>query len=235
MRQQQSPIGGYQDSAACLARRVLGCLRGVESPPVLAAHVGEAPEPAVALAAVRILGPDALAPALLGGGPLHPDDAEVVEQALAASVSPADVSGAPGTGAWLLAWHDWALARGADRLPAAGAVVMPRVPQDQEDAGWGRWSGLMGQLAALALPGLTSAVHEAARDVPLVLSRGAVRAVLRQDYATAARITRWLAWLHTCGVDVPLDLKPLVDHVGLMGVGDRLALDTAIARLLIAP
>ncbi|MYV57584.1 hypothetical protein GT042_34750, partial [Streptomyces sp. SID3212] len=59
------------------------------------------------------------------------------------------------------------------------------------------------------------------------------RAVLRRDYPTAARITRWLAWLHADGVPLALDPAPLVEHIEVMAGGDRLALDTAIAHRLI--
>jgi hypothetical protein len=91
----------------------------------------------------------------------------------------------------------------------------------------------MGQLSSLALPGLASPVHEAARGGVLGLARGATRAMLRRDFPTAARITRWLAWLAAQGTRLPLDPAPLTAHLGLVGGGDRLALDVAIARRLL--
>ncbi len=65
-------------------------------------------------------------------------------------------------------------------------------------------------------------------------SRAAPRAVLRRDFPTAARITRWLALLSAEGVPVPFDPVPLVEHLRLYGGGPRLALDVAIAGRLLA-
>ncbi|MFI0262456.1 hypothetical protein ACH4OW_25835 [Streptomyces sp. NPDC017056] len=99
--------------------------------------------------------------------------------------------------------------------------------------GWVPWSIRMGKLASLALPGLDGPVHAAARSGVLALARGATRATLRRDFPTAARITRWLAWLHAEGVPVPFDPVPLTEHTTLLGGSDRAALDTAIARRLL--
>jgi hypothetical protein len=93
----------------------------------------------------------------------------------------------------------------------------------------------MGQLSPLALPGLDGPVHAAARRAPLALARGASRAVLRRDFPTAMRITRWLALLAAEGVRLPLDPAPLVEHLRLLGGGPRLALDAAIAGRLLVP
>lgn len=101
------------------------------------------------------------------------------------------------------------------------------------DTDWQRWSVRMGQLSPLALPGLDGPVHSAARAAPLALARGATRAVLRRDFPTAARITRWLALLGAEGVALPLDPVPLLAHLRLHGGGPRLALDVAIARRLL--
>ncbi|MGW6275525.1 hypothetical protein [Streptomyces sp. NPDC055060] len=110
---------------------------------------------------------------------------------------------------------------------ATGTVPEPGTP-------WQAWSVRMGQLSPLALPGLDGPVHDAARAAPLALARGATRAVLRRDFSTAARITRWLALLTAEGVRLPLDPLPLVEHLGLHGGGPRLALDVAISRRLLA-
>ncbi|MFI6642596.1 hypothetical protein [Streptomyces sp. NPDC050504] len=105
---------------------------------------------------------------------------------------------------------------------------------DGPGAPWQVWSVRMGQLSPLALPGLDGPVHGAARSAPLALARGATRAVLRRDFPTAARITRWLALLAADGVPLPLDPVPLVEHLRLHGGGPRLGLDVAIARRLLA-
>ncbi|MFF8883149.1 hypothetical protein [Streptomyces flaveolus] len=57
--------------------------------------------------------------------------------------------------------------------------------------------------------------------------------MLRKDYVTAARITRWLAWLAAQGVALDLDMRLLNEDIALRGGGERCVLDVAIAcRLL---
>ncbi|MCL7378192.1 hypothetical protein [Streptomyces sp. 35G-GA-8] len=235
----------YQESAAGLARRALGALRGAEGTAVVAAHVESARDPGAALAAIRILGADTFAPVVLAGAPLHPEDAAAITLAFSA-LPPAREAPPPPPGGpespWLMAWRDWGtvtlltVLTGSDnrRLTAP----RPACPADDapadDAAGWAAWAVRMGQLSTLALPGLDGPVHDAARRSPLALARGATRAVLRRDYPTAARIARWLAWLRSDGARLPLDAAPLVEHVGLFVGGDRPALDTAISRRLIA-
>ncbi|MFC9428825.1 hypothetical protein [Streptomyces sp. NPDC056987] len=243
----------YQEAAAGLARRALGALRGAGGTAMVAEHVESAPDPGAALAAIRILGADTLAPALLAGAPVHPRDAEAVTLAFGALPPARDGTPPPPAGPagpWLMAWRDWGTltllavlsdqagggrARGLDGRPAAVRPAPPPPAGPAADGGdaWAAWSVTMGQLATLALPGLDGPVHDAARSSPLGLARGATRAVLRRDYPTAARIVRWLAWLHSEGVRIPLDPAPLVEHISLLAGGDRLALDTAIAGRLL--
>ncbi|EPH41515.1 hypothetical protein ABT390_22720 [Streptomyces aurantiacus] len=164
---------------------------------------------------------------------------------------------------WVAAWRDWATAALLARLAGTAGLLAPRpsgapVLTDRADSAaadadsgsegfpetgasgasdtdWQHWSVRMGQLSPLALPALDGPVHAAARAAPLALARGATRAVLRRDFPTAARITRWLALLHAEGVRLPLDPVPLVEHLRLHGGGPRLALDVAIARCLLGP
>ncbi|MFE2638077.1 hypothetical protein ACFXKF_25370 [Streptomyces scopuliridis] len=235
----------YQESAAGLARRALGALRSTEGTAMVAAHVESAQDPGAALAAIRILGADTFAPVVLAGAPLHPEDAEAIALAFSALPPTRDVPPPPPAGPegpWLMAWRDWGtvtlltVLTGSDR--ARLTAPRPAHPADaapaDDAAGWAEWSVRMGQLCTLALPGLDGPVHDAARRSPLALARGATRAVLRRDYPTAARIARWLAWLRSDGVRLPLDAGPLVEHIGLLAGGDRPALDTAISRRLIA-
>jgi len=92
----------------------------------------------------------------------------------------------------------------------------------------------MAQLSTLALPGLDSAVHEAARQGAVPLARGTCWAILRRDYALAARLGRWLALVHGQGAAVPLDPAPLLDHLLLFGgVEARTVLEAEIARHLL--
>ncbi|MFH8981686.1 hypothetical protein [Streptomyces varsoviensis] len=271
----------------------------------------DAADAAVALAAVRLLGADVLAPYALTGAPLPFGEAEAVRLALDALPPVQPPPAAPPAGdeqTWVLAWSDWGLVTllGATDPAAANPTVrtnptirtnptartdptaapdhaipdhaapgqapdhaaphlvtpadslplqpphpqgpplcddsaprhLPPTADDGPDGpvreGWAPWSVRLGRLASLALPGLDGPVHEAARAGALGLARGASRATLRRDFATAARITRWLAWLQADGVALPLDPAPLTNYIRLAGGdGGRLALDTAIARRLL--
>ncbi|KAA6223496.1 hypothetical protein CP973_17590 [Streptomyces albofaciens JCM 4342] len=217
-------------------------------------------DPAVALGAVRVLGADVLAPYVLTGLPPSEGETAAVGLALGA-LPPADPPPpAPPEGpeqAWTVSWIGWGLATALSRLGSAASPASPaplppappwcddsaprRLPVSPADGGsggparegWVPWSIRMGQLASLALPGLDGPVHAAARSGVLGLARGATRATLRRDFPTAARITRWLAWLHADGARLPLDPALLTEYTGLVGGGGRTALDTAIARRLL--
>ncbi|UCM86673.1 hypothetical protein [Streptomyces marincola] len=223
-----------------MAHRVLDTLRGVEGTAPLADFVDGAADPKAALAAVRVVGADTLAPQALAGGAPHPRDTAILAQA--ATVFPAPVhSPAPPEGSaenWAVAWRDWATARLLERhadggpephtpQPATGPALAPK-------GSWQSWNVLMAQLAPLSLPGVEGPVSEAARRHPVSLARGVTRAMLRRDYPTAARLARWTAALHRDRVPLPIDPVPLVEHLGLhAGGGPRLALDLAIARALL--
>ncbi|MEU3726683.1 hypothetical protein [Streptomyces sp. NPDC031705] len=58
--------------------------------------------------------------------------------------------------------------------------------------------------------------------------------MLRRDYRTAARLTRWLAWLHHTRTPVALEIAPLLTRLKQVG-GDsaRTALDLAVAEHLV--
>ncbi|WJV44247.1 hypothetical protein [Streptomyces flavofungini] len=214
---------------------------------MVAEHVERADDPKAALAAIRVVGADTFAPHLLGDAVLHPQDAAAVTQSFALFPPPVNTPDAPPAGAaepWLVAWRDWATATLLARLTGAeagtalaprptGAPVLTDDDSDRSDTDWQRWSVRMGQLSPLALPGLEGPVHTAARAAPLALARGATRAVLRRDFPTAARITRWLALLGAEGTRLPLDPVPLLEHLRLHGGGPRLGLDVAIARRLL--
>ncbi|MFF5106924.1 hypothetical protein [Streptomyces sp. NPDC000134] len=202
-----------------------------------------------------MLGADVLAGYFLTGRPPVPEEWAAVQRCLSALPPAPQPPPAPPAGAepsWLRAWVDWGLATVLDRLGPATAArppmpvplppprCVPSAPRrrtagpGQAGEGWVPWSLRMGRLASLALPGLDSVLHEAARSAPLALARGAARAVLRRDYATAARITRWLAWLEAEGAAPLVDASLLVREITLRGPEDsRCALDVAIARHLL--
>ncbi|KUJ69991.1 hypothetical protein ACZ90_06390 [Streptomyces albus subsp. albus] len=230
----------YAEAAATLALRVLDALRGVEDTAMLADFVERGPDPKAALAAVRVIGADTLAPRALLGGLLHPQDAAAVSQAATLFPAPVHAPAPPDGPAenWVVAWRDW----GTARLLARHGGTAPEVPEPPAgpaltDAGpWQRWAVTMAQLAPLSLPGVDGPVREAALRNPLALARGTTRALLRRDYPTAARLLRWLAALHAAAVPLPLDPATVLDHLELRtGDGPRLALDLAVARALLGP
>lgn len=241
----------FAASAADLAVRALDALRGVEGAALVARHVEEAADPKAALAAIRVVGADLFAPHLLADAVLLPEDAMAVVQSFTVLPPPVSVPPAPPAGPaepWIAAWRDWAtsalLARfsgGETLVPQPMGAPVAEEPDESDGShrsggsDWQRWSVRMGQLSPLALPGLDGPVHAAARRAPLALARGASRAVLRRDFPTAMRITRWLALLAAEGARLPLDPAPLVEHLRLLGGGPRLALDAAIAGRLLAP
>ena len=213
------------------------------------------------LAAVRILGADLFAPHLLSGAPLHSGLAEAVAMAEAFRAFPPEqltsrqsgdrqvtsrhVTGRQAGAPWpadatVVGWRDWAASEvlsrcGLPPLVRPPAAAAPPPPEDGESR-WQDWSLWMAKLSPLAVPGLDSPVHESARHGMRALARGTVRAMLRRDYRTAARIARWLALGQASGLESPLRLEPLFRQVRLFGgpsartaldvrVGERLALE----------
>ncbi len=175
------------------------------------------------LAALRVLGADALLPEVLLRRTPDPQ--------LVAAFRTASLAFGPAAGAApAVLWSHWAMNRTLRRLgaPAAG--------DEEPDASWldaCGWQYLTHQLAVLAplaLPGEDCAVARVARSRPVDLARGFVRAVRRRDWRQAAGAGRWLTLL--TGVPDTLGLDAGLDFVELMGGEDpRVALQTRAAQL----
>ncbi|MEU6233988.1 hypothetical protein [Kitasatospora sp. NPDC047058] len=237
----------YAAAVERVAGRVLDALPGGGGPAAPARPDDGPPPPAVRapdesplsraeLAAVRVLGPDAFAPALLDGRAPDPTTALTAAQALDAFPAATTDPARPET-ALVAAWRDRStaqlLARAGRPTVAPSAEHVPAPVPGPEQLGWPRWSVVMAQLSALALPGLDGAVHELARRHDLALARGAVRSMIRRDHRTAARLARWLARTAADGVPPRLELAPVIDRIRLAGDGSaRTALDLAIAERL---
>ncbi|MDT0441471.1 hypothetical protein [Streptomyces johnsoniae] len=223
-----SPHAVYAAAVESLAGRVLGALTGTQGPAGPARHVEEAGDPKAALAAVRVLGPDVFAPALLAGAPFGPADREAVTEAF--RVFPPGPDDPPET-----VWRDRATAalltrHGGDPV-APGAQPVSRTPRHR----WRIWAGWMARLSPLALPGVTGPLPDPDARAAQALAMGTTRALLRRDHPTAARLARWAAYADGRGVPCTLDLGAVLDHIELCGSGTaRTALDTAIARRLAA-
>ncbi|WP_228973116.1 hypothetical protein [Streptomyces sp. DH12] len=236
----QTPLAGaVQD----LASQVVSALRGGDHPAVFAGTAAAATsDEDLLLAAVRVLGPDALLPGALGLRPPHPDDLALFEKAVIAFPPAPDAS-------LTSRWTHWGMTR-ALRGQSTAAVV----PQDDEpDTGWVDtlpWQALTHQLALLAglavpLPAAPSspAVSSASASAPTAesalvraagrrtvdIARGFVRAVRRRGWLQAAGAGRWLSVLD----DVPdtLGLDTGLEFVAAMSGDDpRVALHLHAAR-----
>ncbi|MBD0672811.1 hypothetical protein [Streptomyces sp. CBMA156] len=225
----------YAAAVERVAGRILAVLRDGEDAAALADPDTAVPRPL--LAAVRVLGADLLAPQLLAG--TEPDDPTAALLAESRRAFPAPAATAEG--ALVIAWQDWAADRVLARTPYGGASptspsAAPPSPAPlpgPADLGWQSWSVRMAQLSALALPGLDGPVHDAARADTLDLARGTVRSVLRQDFTTAARLARWLAWAGAEGRPPRIEVEPVLDRIRLIGAGARTRLDLAIAERLL--
>ncbi|GAA1421704.1 hypothetical protein GCM10009601_22030 [Streptomyces thermospinosisporus] len=214
--------GAVQD----LASSVVSALRsGDHAHAVLPAGTeGEAGD--VTLAAVRVLGADAMLPGTLLRTP--PDPAQVAVFRKAVEAYPPRADAAP-----TVRWSHWAMARA---LRQADPSVTPE-RREEPDAGWldgASWQFLTHQLAVLAplaLPGEDDAVTRAAGRRTVDVARGFVRAVRRRDWRQAAGAGRWLTLLP--GVPETLGLRAGLEFVELMGGQDpQVALQLEAARLL---
>ncbi|WP_033311758.1 hypothetical protein RFN58_01495 [Streptomyces iakyrus] len=179
----------------------------------------------LALAAVRVLGADAMLPSTLLSTPPLPDELAVFRAAVEAYPPGADA--AP-----TVLWSHWAMRHTLWRLDPGHADG----PHPEPDAAWlegAPWQLLTHQLAvlaALAVPGEDCAVARAAQHRPVDVARGFVRAVRRRDWRQAAGAGRWLTLLE--GVPQTLGLDNGLDFVELMGGQDPLvALQVSAARL----
>ncbi|GGN94492.1 hypothetical protein GCM10010112_83900 [Actinoplanes lobatus] len=174
--------------------------------------VAVCPSRSRALAAIRILGADTMAGAALPG----PDDRAILAEAVGTFAQPGPDPVAD--------WQEWAMHRAAGvahRIPAG-------LPFHAGDS-WRTFAGALVALSALATPKLDGPLHDAVRDRPADIARGATRATIRRDHPTAAALTRWLVLLQRYGVRVPLDTGLLLDHLRLLGCADaRTALDVAV-------
>jgi hypothetical protein len=192
---------------------------------------------AMGLAAVRVLGADALAPFVVSGRTIPVDDVAVVRAAVEAFPAPARQDRADAR-VWGL--RDWALGEVVVRLGntalASGGLAQDNFGNGENCASeqpWPKWSAELSRLSTLALPGLDGPVHDQVRRRQRDTLRGVVRAMMRTDFLSAARLIRWLAVDATSGVE-PL-LTTALQHLELVtGPPPRVRLEIAMARWLLA-
>jgi hypothetical protein len=191
------------------------------------------------LAAVRILGSDALAPFMVAGHQFSFDDAEVVAISIRTFRLPEpDLSGnhdhAVDITMLVRLLREWATGEVLTRLGEPGCAS-PYPTQAGAGAGrergWVAWVGMLAQLSPLAIPGLDSALHADVRRYRLDVARGVTRAMLRRDYLTAARLVRWLAGCGDAPMDPPFDVELVLRQLELVAEPDpRLWLEITMTR-----
>jgi hypothetical protein len=180
------------------------------------------------LAAVRVLGADAMLPSIIFCQRPACEDLAVFEKAILAYPPPPDAS-APSL------WSHWAMTNTLLRLgTSTGSVPMDAAEPPAawlNDASWQDLTHQLAVLGGLAVPGTDCGVARAAGRRPVDVARGFVRAVRRRDWLQAAGAGRWLAVLNgvpeTLGLDTGLEF---VSHMG--GADPRVALHVYAAQLL---
>lgn len=226
------------DAAAGVADLVVDAVRG-SGVIGLAEYVNSGVDTKAAMGAVRLVGADLFAPLLLLGRPVHPDDVAIVADSFA--VFPPNV-GADNRQQQVAAWRDWATVRMLVRADVPVATVPDVSAPAAETAtdlldgsrDWRDWSANAAALCSLALPGVGGLIQAAVAEGTRPLAQGAIRASLRRDFVTAARLVRWIALLACEGVRLPLDPILLVERIRLYGgFGSRLSLDLVIARSIL--
>jgi hypothetical protein len=223
--QENSPLSA---AVADVANGVALALDGGSGSYALSALLAQ--DERVALAAVRVLGADVLAPYASGaGGAGASEDGDLVRRALAAYPPGADASDVSLWSYRGLAEAAQAYAPGTGDQPdgALGGAVGGDgwVAADP----WPRLSHRASQLAALSLPGLAPALSAGLAARTDDLARGFVRAVRRRDWVQAAGVARWL--VRAGDVPETLGLDAGLRYVRRMSAGDpRVALHTAAAR-----
>ncbi|AOS63660.1 hypothetical protein [Actinoalloteichus hymeniacidonis] len=227
---EQTTRANFAALADALAENVVRALRGMDDAYTLSAAVDVTDEKG-ALAAVRVLGVDALAPHLLSGRRLDRADVELVLAGLRAFPSLSldrELPAIPRVRDWLTSW---ALASmgvaGLDTdWPAEIGPGFGRQP------GWASWCTVMARLSTLALPGVHCPLHEDARRFPADLERGIARSILRRDHRTAARLARWRAF--GGGAKSELSLTSVLRHLELVAGNDpRVLLDVVVATRMV--
>jgi hypothetical protein len=232
------PRAVYAAAVETLAGSVVRALTGADDAFRLADQLWPSGGPAdyrkAGLAAVRVLGPDALTPFLLAGHWFGPDDAEVVATSIRTFPTPEPDPDWEDDRNTVRRLRDWATGQVMTQLGVSGSA-RPYPARARgglgRDRGWVGWAGVLAQLSPLVLPGLDCSLHADARRYRLDVARGVTRAMLRRDHLTAARLARWL----TAGGEVPMDpsfpLEPVLRQLELVAEPDpRLQLEITLAR-----
>ncbi|HET6860701.1 MAG TPA: hypothetical protein VFH94_26840 [Streptomyces sp.] len=218
-----------------LASEVVAALQGGDHRSALPPADSQGHDERLTLAALRILGADALLPAALSPGrPVDEAALAVMDRSLIAHTPTGAASAAA-------RWSHWAMDRAVrtSRSPTTTHTHTHTHTHNapEPDTQWlhgTTWQTLTHQLAvlsALAVPGAACGVSRLAASRPVDVARGFVRAVRRRDWLQAAGAGRWLTLLD--GVPPSLGLDEGLEFVAQMGAPDaRVALQVQAARMM---
>ncbi|GAA0917633.1 hypothetical protein [Nonomuraea longicatena] len=179
------------------------------------------------LAAVRVLGADVLTPFVVNGLTLTAQDAALIRTAVRAYPAPQ----APASEVSLWGVRDAALVRAlaASGVDATGweGLAPAESPARLLTLPWVAMAAELVRMTGAAPPFAEQDVRAHLARRHLDVGRGLVRALLRRDLLSAARLARWLG---------PADARltaPVLDYLEIAGTDDaRVTLETAITRRL---
>ncbi|GAB2878003.1 hypothetical protein [Streptomyces mayteni] len=223
----QPTPGSVEEATGALAGSLARALRGASDGVGARPHLDSWDRRAGGLAAIRVLGADVLAPFLLTGQPLRQEEAWLVRAAV--RDHPAPRGHTPEAALWGV--RDTVLTAALARLGVDAAdwegLAEPRPPGPLADD-WVTLAADLVRLSTAAHPSLYPELRGRLLDRRLDVARGLVRAMLRRDLLSAARLTRWLLTL------APGELaSSTLDHLEIAGRHDpRVRFEAAIARLL---
>jgi hypothetical protein len=234
------PRAVYTTAVETLAGCVVRALTGADDAYRLTDQVPPEGSPTrqAGLAAIRVLGADALAPFMVAGHRFSPGDAEIVVSSIRAfplAESDLDLQHDHDDNAVLVrALREWATGEVLTRLgePGFSTPYPARAGVGAgHDEGWVAWATVLAQLSPLVVRGLDSALHADARRYRLDVARGVTRAMLRRDHLTAARLARWCAACGDAPMDPPFPVEPVLRQLELVAEPDpRLRLEITMAR-----
>jgi len=190
---------------------------------------------ATRLAALRVLGADALTPFVLADRSFDQSDAEAFRQAVLRYPAPATERVGP-VDAWRM--RDWALGQVLGDLGTPLAELPtdlePQVDSTGDSEPWTTWSAGLLAVSSLALPGLDSAPRRQTAKRRLDLSRGMSRSIMRRDYFGAARLARWIALDVAAGGPPDEFVEPALAHIAVLaGHQPRTRLEVTLAQILL--
>lgn len=227
----QPTPGSVEEATGALAGSLARALRSTGDGVGVRSCLGSWDQRASGLAAIRVLGADVLAPFLLTGQPLRQEEASLVRAAVRAY--PAPQVHAPEATLWGV--RDAALSAALARLgvdTAGWEGLAATCSAGPLAADWVTLAAYLVRLSTAAHPLLDPELSRSLVSRRLDIERGLVRALLRRDLLSSARLARWLLALASEGRP-PLSLPPVLDHLEVVGAPDpRVRFETAIARRL---